>query len=164
MNTPRRTIIASLACGVASLTTGCGNRPNSNVKKQLQLRLLEPPEKSSTWTLTVQTEVPFDYSISGVRLVAFTARGELTGEFDIGTMSLGGRTDEFSCSSFPAIITATTAVPCEDIVIDLFYWTTLPDHRDRDLGWEKTTRGCADSLPSRQILDKVRTRTGQRPS
>jgi len=116
----------------------------------------------SGWTLELRTEVaPVTGSIPDVTLIAYTEQGAVACERTVGQVEGGDFT--LACTAFPAIISARSELDCEDVIIDILYWTGTDEQQERpipvesEIPYQTTERECDESLPPERLLNETAT-------
>lgn len=158
-NVKRRQVLTLLGVSSVSSISGCGgNRVGADPRETLEFRYATVETTDRGWSLLARTHVPRTGRVPAVRIVAYSLSGELVGATRVGDLLVGGD-HEVRCSAVPVVLTATTALSCEEIDVEMLYWTG-PTEYDRigpnDSRWEKTTRRCDETLPPERVLDEVR--------
>jgi hypothetical protein len=144
----RRRCLAFVGIHAISITAGCGNRVGSDVKEKLEFRYGSVETAEQGWNLLVRTHIPKTGRVPEVRIVVYGPSGELVGAKQVGDLTVGGD-HELQCSGVPVVVTATTAFPCEEVDVELLYWTG-PTEYDRigadGVRWQTTTVRCEEPL------------------
>jgi hypothetical protein len=81
----------------------------------------------------------------------------------VGNIEAGFTEFELACTAFPAIISARSGLDCEEVIIDILYWTgtdeqqerTIPE--DNEIPYQTTDRECDESLPPERLLSETAT-------
>lgn len=164
----RRQLLAGLSAGICGSVAGCGGRFIFQPEPSARLYLRDPEVTpvGSGWTLELTTEVPPRTSeIPNVTLVAYTEQGTVACERTVGQIE---EDTDFSleCTAFPAIISARSGLDCEDVIIDILYWTGSEEQQERRIPEEitdsvgiyrVTERECDESLPPERLLTETAT-------
>jgi hypothetical protein len=124
-------------------------------------------ETTSAWELSVEVRNvnDWDREFRDVTVLGYDETGQRVCRAEVGDLdgdSGHRRTVTVSCSSFPAIVTATTAEsPCEeDIAVKILYWVGTAEQRGTDpneneIVWKSTVQRCNESLPPNRVIQNV---------
>lgn len=170
----KRDFLRLSAAGIVSSLAGCQRSDGSSTtttKKTVTKRLSLTPTVSNTmnkWQLEVVARNVHDWhtSIYDIHILAYDSNGAKVCEAQVGDLLSSGdfkRTIETTCSTFPAIITATAReTPCEGTLIPVLRWIGTDEQRKQtafpeEQVWESTYRKCGEDLPPQRVLDKFET-------
>ena len=165
----RRQCLAGLSAGICGTVAGC-TRFIFQPEPAARLYLIDAEVSSveSGWILELTTEVPPRPTdgIQNVTLVAYTDQGTVACERAVGHVDDGFTDFELQCTAFPAIISARSGLDCEDVIIDILYWTGSEEQQERRIPEEitdsvgiyrVTERECDESLPPERLLTETDT-------
>lgn len=172
----RRTIIRCCCVGGAIPVAGCVPDPGGNLDgptpQELRIVSLQIHPIEDGFELTVELEiVPHDRNWENVVLVGYTRSGRLACQKPVGTVDGESiaKPVTVSCSAFPEIITAQSALsPCNhSITIVVWIGTAdqkhlhIPDDLPKNTSvWDGSfTRQCEEGLPPERFLNDQGTGT-----
>ena len=162
----RRVVLVGIALvGVSHAGCSVTSPPRDNPDRlALYPTVSETP---TTWELTVEVRNvnDWDRGFRDVTVLGYDETGQRVCTAEVGDLDgdSGRRpTVTASCSSFPAIVTATAAQsPCdEDIAVEILYWVGTAEQRGTDpneneIVWKSTVQQCNESLPPNRVIQNV---------
>jgi len=167
----RRTLLQWLGGSASIAVAGCGDFIyNSPPKKELELRDIQAQSTSDGWDVTLRTSLPHTDTVRNGTLVGYSRSGELVCQEEIGDLERNGEKHTLSCSTFPAIISATTDHACSEITIQVRYWPgdQTPNRQQTNTTanpttlrqqWDRMEVDCDKDLPPEELVVEPSTQT-----